>query len=183
MAVGAVAVASRVKASALDAALVLPATSVWRTVTDLAPSPLKVTLVPVPVVKAPPFTLYCQLAPASRPVTLTVPTLVLASPAVPLSVTRTKVGATGTVVSVVLAGASEDEELAAPAPATAKPATTAATTAPADIPPAVAAEVDAAPSPARTAPSVIPVASAALAACANSKGSSASALAAPPPAT
>src|SRR3989339_219349 len=105
-----------VNAKAVDTALTLPAASVCLTVTDLAPSPVTVKLAPVPAVKAPPFTLYCQLAPASRPVTLTVPTLVMASPAVPLSVVRASVGATGAVVSEGWDGAaSEDEELAAPA--------------------------------------------------------------------
>ena len=182
---GALATASKVKASAVETALTLPAASVCLTVTDLAPSPVTVRLVPVPAVNAPPFTLYCQLAPASSPVTLTVPTLVLASPDVPLSVAKARVGAMGAVVSVVLAGASDDDELAAPA--TAKPATTAATTAPADTPPAATAaaavaELDAAPAPAAAAPSVATVDAAALAACAKSKGRSASALAAPAPA-
>ena len=48
----------------------------------------------------PPLVLYCQVAPASIPVTLMVPTLVMPSVAlVPSSLARAKVGATGAAVS------------------------------------------------------------------------------------
>ena len=48
----------------------------------------------------PPLVLYCQVAPASMPVTLTVPILVMPSLAlVPVSAARAKVGAAGGVVS------------------------------------------------------------------------------------
>ena len=50
----------------------------------------------------PPLVLYCQLAPASMPETLTVPMLVMPSLAlVPLSVASAKVGAAGAVMSAV----------------------------------------------------------------------------------
>ena len=101
--VGVGTVVSRVKASALDAALTLPAASVWRTVTDFAPSPVRVKLLPLPLVQVlPPLLLYCQVAPLSRPATLTVPTLVMPSPAVPLSMARVGVGAETAVSSVKL---------------------------------------------------------------------------------
>lgn len=59
-------VVSSVKASAADAAPVLPAPSLWRTVMLLAPSPLSVTPVPVPAIQlVPPFRLYAQVAPHS----------------------------------------------------------------------------------------------------------------------
>ena len=68
--------------------------------TDLAPSPLKVMLLPLPVVQlVPPLVLYCQVAPASRPATLTEPMLVMLSVAMPLLVARVIVGAAGGVVS------------------------------------------------------------------------------------
>src|SRR5688572_29738993 len=74
------AVASSVKASADELPDTLPAVSVWRTSTLLAPSPLSVKLVPVPATQVvPPSVLYCQLAPASSPLTLAVPTLVILS--------------------------------------------------------------------------------------------------------
>ena len=51
---------------------------------------------------APPLVLYCQVAPASMPVTLMVPTLVMPSLALmPLSIARAKLGAAGGVVSAV----------------------------------------------------------------------------------
>ena len=57
----------------------------------------------------PPLVLYCQVAPVSMPVTLTVPMLVMPSLAmVPLSVARAKVGAAGAVPSTVMAVALLD---------------------------------------------------------------------------
>ena len=77
---------SNVKVNALDALDVLPATSVWRIRTLLAPSPLKVSppLVPLagktPSIQVPPpLVLYCQLAKlveTGSKVTLTAPLLV-----------------------------------------------------------------------------------------------------------
>jgi hypothetical protein len=64
----------------------LPATSVCLTLTDLAPSPVTAKLVPLPAFQLLPSVLYCQLEPPSRPVTLTVPTLVMASLLSPLLV-------------------------------------------------------------------------------------------------
>ena len=65
---------SSVNANALEAVLKLPAVSVWRTVMDLLPSPVKATLLPLPAVQVlPAFKLYSQVAPLSKPVTLTVP--------------------------------------------------------------------------------------------------------------
>ena len=97
---GGATVVSSVKASALDARLTLPAASVWRTMTVLAPSPLSVKLLPLPASQlVPPLMLYCQVAPASRPATLTLPLLVMPSPTVPLSSARLRLGATGAVVS------------------------------------------------------------------------------------
>ena len=93
----------------------LPAASVWRTITDLAPSPLSVKLLPLPVVQlVPPLVLYCHVAPASSPATLTVPTLVMLSAATPLSLARVMVGAEGGVVSGVTAGAFELAGVAPP---------------------------------------------------------------------
>ena len=93
------ALVSSVNARALDGALVLPTASIWCTVTDLAPSPLRAKLLPLPVVQwTPASTLYCQVAPASSPLTLTVPTLVMWSLSeVPLSVASVRLGAISTV--------------------------------------------------------------------------------------
>ena len=94
------AVLSRVNANALEAALTLPAASLWRTMTDLAPSPLSVKLLPLPATQlVPPLVLYCQVAPASRPLTLTLPLLVILSLARPLLLARLALGAMGGVVS------------------------------------------------------------------------------------
>ena len=62
-------------------------------------------LVPVPVVKLPPaLVLNCQVAPASRPDTFTVPTFVMPSVLlVPLSVAKENPGAAGALVSTVIA--------------------------------------------------------------------------------
>ena len=73
---------SSVNANALEAVLMLPAVSVWRTVMDLLPSPVKATLLPLPAVQVlPAFKLYSQVAPLSKPVTLTVPEDVIFCPA------------------------------------------------------------------------------------------------------
>ena len=65
---------SSVNANALEAVLIFPAASVWRTVMDLLPSPVKATLLPLPAVQVlPAFKLYSQVAPLSKPITLTVP--------------------------------------------------------------------------------------------------------------
>ena len=72
--VGAATWVSSVKPSVDDAVEVLPAASVCRTRTLLAPSPVNAILLPVPAVQVtPPLVLYFQLAPDSRPTTLTVP--------------------------------------------------------------------------------------------------------------
>ena len=106
LAVGAVAAVSRLKASALELALRLPAASVWRTMTDLAPSPVRAKVEPVPAVQlVPPSVLYCQVAPASRPATLTVPALVMLSVVMPLLAARVAVGAVTVVSSVKLSAA------------------------------------------------------------------------------
>ena len=76
--------------------------------TDLAPSPVSVKLLPLPLTQVvPPLLLYCQAAPASRPVTLTLPLLVMPSPTTPLSTARLRLGAAGTAVSNVKASALE----------------------------------------------------------------------------
>ena len=63
---------SSVNAKAALLPLALPAASVWRAITDFAPSPASVKLAPLPVVQVvPPSVEYSQVAPASRPVTLT----------------------------------------------------------------------------------------------------------------
>ena len=68
--------------------------------TDLAPSPLSVKLLPLPASQLmPPLMLYCQVAPASSPLTLTLPLLVMPSPTTPLSTARLRPGAAGGVVS------------------------------------------------------------------------------------
>ena len=93
------AVASSVKLNAPEV-LTLPAASVWRTTTDLAPSPVKAKLLPVPVVQSVPLlVLYSQVAPISMPVTLTTPLLVLLSPTMPVSPASAKVGADGASMS------------------------------------------------------------------------------------
>ena len=70
---------------------------------DLSPSPVTVKLVPVPVVQlVPPLVLYCQVAPVSRPETLTVPLLVMLSLVLPLLVARASVGLVGGVLSWLL---------------------------------------------------------------------------------
>ncbi len=58
-------------------------------------------LLPVPLLQlAPASVLYCQVAPASRPLTATVPTLLTPSLLLlPLSVLSAKVGAAGAVAS------------------------------------------------------------------------------------
>ena len=115
--VGAATVVSMVKASVVALAPTLPAVSVWRTVTDLTPSPVKVKLVPVPAIHVVPASvLYFHVAPVSKPLTLTVPTLVMVSVARPLLVAKASVGATGGVVSELF--------LEAATPTTARPAST-----------------------------------------------------------
>ena len=75
--VGAATAVSKVKPKEVEETEELPATSVWRTTIVLAPSPVKVTAVPEPAFQVtPPFVLYVQVAPASKPVRLTVPVLV-----------------------------------------------------------------------------------------------------------
>src|SRR3989338_8053494 len=103
---------SSVNAKASLAAPTLPAASVWRTLTLLAPSPVRVKLLPLPAVQVAPLSmLYCQVAPVSRPVTLTEPLLVILSVApAPVSATSARVWADGAAVSIVKAKAS----LAAP---------------------------------------------------------------------
>ena len=165
--VGVARVLSSVKARGVELLPTLPAASVWRTMTDLAPSPVKVKLLPLPVTQVPPpLVLYCQLAPLSRPVTLTVPTLVMASVAdKPVSVARSKVGAMGGAVSGGVDGALSLDTLL-PA-ARARPAT------PTNIAPGMLIAATAAPAPAAAvvapAPAAVPAAvadtSAAAAAC------------------
>src|SRR3569832_2852234 len=78
--VGATAALSSVKVKVAESLEVLPATSVCLTTTDLVPSPLSVKLAPVPVLQlVPPSVLYCQIAFVSRPVTLSIPSLVIVS--------------------------------------------------------------------------------------------------------
>ena len=95
----AAAVVSRVKLS-VPTALVLPALSVWRTSTFLTPSPVRMKLVPWPVIQVPPSRRYAQAAPSSRPLTLTTPLLVMRSPAAPLSIASCRPGAMAEVSSV-----------------------------------------------------------------------------------
>src|SRR3569833_2242208 len=98
--VGATAALSSVKVKVAESLEVLPATSVCLTTTDLVPSPLSVKLAPVPVLQlVPPSVLYCQIAFVSRPVTLTIPSLVIVSVLLlPVSAASASVGA-ATVVS------------------------------------------------------------------------------------
>ena len=82
------------------------------------PSPHRAKLLPLPSTQfAPPSLLYCQLAPAARPLTLTVPSLVMLSPKMPLSRARLRVGAAGGVRKAFLLPAT----LATPALARAMP--------------------------------------------------------------
>ena len=90
---------SKVNVKALPVAL-LPARSVCLTVTLLAPSLLMPVMVePEPFVQlVPPFRLYCQVAPLSRPVTFSVLVLVILSVVlVPESVTKANPGASTAV--------------------------------------------------------------------------------------
>ena len=105
--VGVAAMVSTVMAAALldGVAVVLLAKSVCLTwmapaaYVALAPSVKLLTLAACAALQVvPPLVLYCQVAPASMPETLTVPTLVMPSLA-PLSVARVKVGAAGAAVS------------------------------------------------------------------------------------
>ena len=88
-------------------ALVLPARSLWRT--RMLPAlwvPLETPKeVPVPASQlTPPLVEYCQLAPASRPVTLTVVVLVMPSLLLlPVSAARARLGAAAALVSMVTA--------------------------------------------------------------------------------
>src|SRR3989338_1336599 len=86
---------SRVKVKAELAAPTLPAASVWRATTLLAPSPVRVKLLPVPAFQVLPLSvLYCQVAPVSRPLTFTVPLPVSLSVALlPVSAASDSVGA------------------------------------------------------------------------------------------
>ena len=60
-------------------------------------------LLPVPATQVP-LALYSQVAPASRPVTLTVPTLVMPSAALaPVSLARASVGAAAELSTVIAA--------------------------------------------------------------------------------
>ena len=87
---------SRVKFK-VEMLLRFPATSVWRTWALCGPSPVSVKELPEPVVQLPPpLVLYSQVAPDSRPVTLTTPEFVILSPGVPLSVASATVGALAT---------------------------------------------------------------------------------------
>ena len=90
------------KLKAPDGAEVFPATSVCRTIAAWAPSPLSAKLVPLPAVQVePPSVLYSQLAPASSPLTVTVPSLVIPS-AAPLSSASARLGVATVVSSVKL---------------------------------------------------------------------------------
>src|SRR3569833_4132195 len=86
---------SSVKVKAAELLEVLPATSVWLTITEWKPSPLKVKLEPVPVCQVlPPSVLYCQDAFVARPVTLKVPSRVSVSEVkLPVSAHSDSVGA------------------------------------------------------------------------------------------
>jgi hypothetical protein len=99
-------VVSRVKPKGLEAGDTLPALSVCRTVTLLAPSPASVKLAPLPVVQfVPPSMLYCQAAPASSPLTFTLPLLVILSLLeLPLSVASDRLGALAVVSGSEAAG-------------------------------------------------------------------------------
>jgi len=92
-------VVSRVKPKGPESGDTLPALSVCRTVTLLAPSPASVKLAPLPVVQfVPPSMLYCQAAPASSPLTFTLPLLVILSLLeLPLSVASDRLGALAVV--------------------------------------------------------------------------------------
>ena len=97
------AVVSSVNAKVPDTGEVVPVESVCLAITDLAPSPVREKLVPVPVVHvAPPSMLYCQAAPLTRPPTLTVPLLVILSVAdVPESEASVSVGAPSVTVKLL----------------------------------------------------------------------------------
>ena len=100
--VGAGGVVSNVKAKSAFAER-LPATSVCRTRTDLAPSPVSVRLEPAPVNQlVPPSVEYCHEDPDSSPLTLTVPMLVILSEDdAPVSEASVKTGV-ATLVSNVM---------------------------------------------------------------------------------
>ena len=134
---------SNVKVKNSEFALRLPAASVWRALTDLAPSPVSVIVLPAPAIhEPPPLVLYSHVAPLSRPMTLTTPDLVILSVSLmPVSLTKTRLGATGRVVSLGLLFASLDTLL----PAAANPMPVAASS-------TVLAETVAAPAPAATVP-------------------------------
>ena len=108
------AVASSVKLKASLTVLTLPALSVWRTVTDFAPSPLRAKLLPVNVTQfVPPSSEYSRVDPVSRPETETVPLLVtLSLSLLPVSV-MLSVGLEGAAVSM-LTTLSLVSEVAAP---------------------------------------------------------------------
>ena len=62
---------SSVRLRLVELSLTLPAGSLWRTMTDFAPSPFRVSAVPLPSIQLlPPLVLYCHCAPCSRPETL-----------------------------------------------------------------------------------------------------------------
>ena len=77
----------------------LPAASVCLTCTELAAKlpGARLKLLPLPVSQVlPPLLLYCQVAPSSRPITVTVPAMLTPSlPLLPLSLASFGVGATG----------------------------------------------------------------------------------------
>ena len=91
---------SSVKVSAAEAALTLPATSVWRRYTVLLPTAAVGAVALQPEV---PLLLYSNVAPVS-PVGVSAPLLVILSEVLePLSVVKATVGAVGAKVSPVIA--------------------------------------------------------------------------------
>ena len=98
------ALVSRVKAKAVEATEILPATSICRTCTELTPCVAVNELVHV----APPSVEYCTVAPVSTPESVSAPLLVILSVADdPVSLVSAMVGAVGALVSRVKTKAAE----------------------------------------------------------------------------
>ena len=88
----------------LPSSLVLPDSSVWRASTSPSAYSPAGSSKPLPAPSfqvAPPSVEYDQVAPGSRPATVTVPSMVTPSPSVPVSFANASVGAFGATVSTV----------------------------------------------------------------------------------
>ena len=97
--------------SAVEVPETLPASSVCLTVTSKVPSPPRSIDAPLPAMKAPPLTEYCQVALVSMPLTFT--TLLLVSPSLlllPVSASRARSGVAGAAVSTTTCRAVDEAE-------------------------------------------------------------------------